>query len=167
MLYFLDSLLLCFIKKPKKFSNQKRKEVLIIYNYSFGDGIIFLCSFKNIREIYPKKYYKITIICQKGLQSIYENTNLFDEIVPYDLTGSTFNIKIRFNLFKLLRSKYYSILIDPIGVNECTTNVFMSMATCADEKITIIDQTIKNKMCPKWIYKKIYTKIFEVTKENQ
>lgn len=165
VLYFIDWIILLFVKKPKKIKNNK-KQVFIMYNYAFGDGIIFLCSFKHIRKIYNSNDYDITIICQKGLQSIYENLNVFDTVIPYDLTKSTFNLKQRFNLFKLLRKKHYDIVLDPIGPNECTTNVFMSRGLCADEKITMIDLSAGKSMCPKWIYNRIYTTIYVNKKVN-
>ena len=165
ILYYIDWLLLLFVKKPKKVDS-KRKKVFIMYNYAFGDGIIFLCSFKHIRKIYDKKNYEITIICQKGLQSIYENVSVFDKVIPYDLTKSTFNLKKRFNLFKLLRNNYYDIVLDPIGANECTTNVFMSRALCADKKITMVDLSNGKTLCPKWLYNKIYDKVYINTKVN-
>lgn len=166
ILYFTDFFLLLFLKKPKYDKNRKKKEVFIIYNYAFGDGMIWLCSAKHLRELYPREEYYITLICQKGLNSIYENENIFDDIIPYDLTKSTFNIKVRFNLFKLLRQKYYDIVLDPIGVGECTTNVFMSRTIIAKEKISIIDTTLNEFLCPKWLYKRIYTKIIEIKTKN-
>ena len=159
ILYFIDGFLLLFIKKPKKNSNKKKK-VFIMYNYAFGDGIIFLCVFKHIRKIYNREKYELTIICQKGLQSIYENVDLFDSVIPFDLTKSTFSIFKRIGLFKLLRKQYYDIVIDPIGANECTTNVFISRALCADEKITMVDLSNDIILCPKWLYNSIYTKVY-------
>ena len=166
LLYFTDSLLLLFIKKPKYKNNNKKKEILIIYNYAFGDGMIWLCSARGLRNIYPKNKYNITLICQKGIHQLYENEGIFDKVIPYDLTKSTFNIKTRFNLYKLLRKKYYDILLDPIGVHECTTNVLMSRAVTSKEKITILDKTLDRYLCPKWIYNKIYTMIIEVKIPN-
>lgn len=165
ILYFIDSILLLFIKKPKIKQN-KKQEVFIIYNYAFGDGIIWLCSARELRKIYPKNKYNITLICQKGLHRLYENENLFNEIIPYDLTKATFNLKTRYKLFKKLREKKYDIVLDPIGVAECTTNVFMSRALIAKEKISILDETLENFMCPKWLYKSIYTKIIKVKQKN-
>ena len=137
-----------------------------MYNYAFGDGIIFLCSFKHIRKIYSRNDYEITLICQNGLESIYKNLNIFDNVVPYDLTKSTFNIKKRYSLFKLLRKQYYDIVLDPIGPNECTTNVFMSRVLCADEKITMIDLSKGKSMCPKWLYNRIYDTVYINKKSN-
>lgn len=165
ILFFTDALLLIFIKKPKKKNNPK-KQIFIMYNYAFGDGIIFLNSISGIRKIYPNDKYFITLICQKGLASIYENSKLFDEVISYNLTESTFNVKKRFKLFKLLRNKYYDIVLDPIGANECTTNIFMSRALCAENKITIIDKLNMPVLCPNWLSKLIYNQIIEINEKS-
>ncbi len=160
--YFIDSFLLLFIKKPLN-SNNSKKKVLLIYNYAFGDGVIWLCSVSKIRSLYPSEKYNLTLICQKGINKLYEAQNIFDEVIPFDLTKSTFDLKKRYELFKKLREKKYDIVIDSIGVGECTTNVFMSRALVADQKISSLDITLKYKLCPKFIYKKIYTKIIEIS----
>lgn len=165
LLYFVDGLALLFIKKPK-YIKRKKREILVMYNYAFGDGVIWLCTARELRKIYPKKDYKITLICQKGINSIYENEKIFDEIIPFPLTKATFDLKTRFSLYKLLRKKYYDIVLDPIGVAECTTNVFMSRALVAKEKITLLDATLDKYLCPKWLYKKVYTKIIEIKESN-
>ena len=165
ILYFTDFFLLIFIKKPK-YKEEKKKKVFIMFNYAFGDGVIWLNSAKELRNIYTKDKYEITLICQKGINSLYENENIFDKVLSYNLTKATFDIKTRFNLYKLLRKEYYDIVIDPIGVYECTTNVFMSRALCAKKKITILDETMKDRMCPLWMSNKIYDEIAKVTKPN-
>ena len=53
MYYYIDGILLNFIKKPKTVENEKKK-VIVVYNLSLGDGAMFCCALKNIREIYPK-----------------------------------------------------------------------------------------------------------------
>lgn len=161
ILYYVDFFLLLFIRKPKYVDNGKKK-ILIIYNYAFGDGVIWLCTMKHLRELYAKKDYHITLICQKGLNVLYENEDIFDEVIGYDLTKATYNLKTRYKLYELLRKTYYDIVLDPIGCAECTTNVFMSRATVAKNKITILDATLDNYMCPKHIYNRIYTEIFKL-----
>lgn len=163
--YFIDGIILLFIKKPKVENNRKRKKIFIIYNYAFGDGVIWLTAGKQLRHIYPKKNYEISIICQKGIHSLYENQNIFDKVIPYDLTRSTFNLKLRFKLFKLLRNNYYDIILDPIGPIECTMNVFMSRVLVSKEKKTILDVRM-NSMCPKWIIKNIYTEVYHSNIKN-
>lgn len=160
-LYFFDSFLLIFIKKPK-YKKEEKKKIFIMYNYAFGDGIIWLNVAKDLRKIYKSSEYEITLICQKGLNSIYEISNIFDKVVPFNLTEATFNIFRRFELYKKLREEYYDIVIDPIGVYECTTNVFMSRALVAKNKISILDDTLGNKMCPNWIISKIYDEIVHI-----
>ena len=60
MYYYIDGMMLKFIKKPKD-TEKAKKKVVIVYNLSLGDGAMFCCALKNIREIYPKDKYEITI----------------------------------------------------------------------------------------------------------
>ena len=83
IMYYFDRLLLIFVKKPKYFSGKKKK-VLIIFNLAFGDGIVFLNSLTNLRSIYPKNKYEISIAVQNGLEKIYEKNNIFDRIISLD-----------------------------------------------------------------------------------
>ena len=158
--YYIDGINLKFIKKPKKQENSKKK-VIIVYNLSLGDGAMFCCALKNIREIYPKDKYELTITCQKGLNKIYEATNLFDKVLPFNYTKSAVSLSERRKIFKELRKEKYDIVLDPIGIEECSTNLLTTRAICGDEKIGIINNGRK-VTCPKKIYKKVYTKILEV-----
>ena len=160
MYYYFDGVLLKFIREPKKEPNAKKK-VIIVYNLSLGDGAMFSCALKNIREIYPRDKYEITMACQKGLNKIYEASKLFDKVLSFNFTKATVNLKERNELYKELRKTRYDILLDPIGIEDCSTNVLVSRAICSIEKIGIINhgRTIK---CSKKIYKKVYSKILEV-----
>lgn len=160
MYYYVDGVMLKFIKKPKDVENEKKK-VIVVYNLSLGDGAMFCCALKNIREIYPKDKYEITIICQNGLNKIYEATNLFDNVLHFNFTKAAVNLGERRKIFKELRKEKYDILLDPVGIEDCSTNVLMSRAICSKEKIGIVNygRTIK---CSEKIYKKVYTKLLEV-----
>lgn len=162
--YYIDSILLKLVKKPKMTTNAKKK-IAISYNMSLGDGAIFMCALKNLRKIYPEDEYEITLFCQKGLNKMYEKIGIFDEIIPLNFTGSTVNLKERINTFKALRKDYYDIALDPIGIEECTMNVLMNRAICAKEKIGIINNA-KKLYCPKNIKDKVYTKIININKKN-
>lgn len=157
--YYIDWFLLKFIKKPKRINDDK-KRVVICFNLFLGDGAIFIPSLKNLREIYPKNKYEITLFTQKGLNKLYEKLEIFDEVVPLSFTSSTVNLKDRVAVFKAIRSKYYDIALDPIGIEECTQNVLNNRAICADEKIGIINYD-KKIYCPKRIYNKIYSNLIE------
>ena len=160
--YFIDACLLVFIKKPRGVTGNKKK-IFIIYNYAFGDGVIWLQSMMNIRLLYNQEDYHITLICQNGLHHLYVNAGVFDRVIPFDLTRATFDLKMRFRLFKLLREEYYDLVLDPIGVSEFTTNVFMARALCAREKKTLKDITLPSYL-PTFIAKQIYTEIFFLNK---
>lgn len=156
-LYYVDAILLLFIKKPK-YENSKKKKVLLIYNLAFGDGVIFRCALIHIRKIYPKNKYDITLICQNGINKLYEYDELFDEIIPINFNKSTVSLKERFRNFKIIRRKYYDIVIDPVGTNEWLTNIFYTRASVSKEKIGYHDNTI-DSYCSLKKLNKIYTKI--------
>ncbi len=153
--YYIDGTILKFIKKPKKLPNGKLK-VIIVYNLSLGDGAMFSCALKNIREIYPADKYEITIACQNGLNKIYEATNLFDKVLHFNFTKATVNLSERIKIFKELRKEYYDILLDPIGIEDCSTNLLISRAICSEEKIGIINHGRTVKCSEKNLQKSIY-----------
>lgn len=159
MYYYVDGCILKFIKKPPKISNDKKK-VIIVYNLSLGDGAMFSCALKNIREIYPVDKYEITIACQNGLNKIYEATKLFDKVLHFNFTKATVDFIERIKIFKELRKEYYDILLDPIGIEDCSTNILMSRAVCSKEKIGIINYGREVKCSPQ-IYRKVYSKLLE------
>lgn len=158
--YYIDGVSLKFIKKPKKQENKKKK-VIIIYNLSLGDGAMFCQALKNVREIYPQEKFELTIACQNGLNKIYEATNLFDNVLHFNFTKAAVSLGERRKIFKSLRKERYDIVLDPIGIEDCSTNVLMTRAVCAEEKIGIINYG-RTITCPEKIYKKVYTKILEV-----
>lgn len=160
IMYYIDGIILLFIKKPKK-RKTKKKKVLLIYNLAFGDGVIFRCSMVYLREIYPKGEYEITLLCQKGINKLYENDNIYDSIIPIDFNKSTVNIIERFKNFKLLRKYYYDIVIDPVGTSEWLTNIFYTRASVSKNKIGVRDITIDSYCSIKKI-KKIYNEIIEI-----
>lgn len=163
MYYKIDTVLLSRIKKPGK--KNGKKQVLIIYNLALGDGVIFRCSTLNLRTIFPKKDYEITIICQKGLNKIYDNDEVFDRVIPIDYNKSTVSLSERKKSFKVVRDRYYDIIIDPVGISEYTTNIFFTRAAVGDKKIGLIDLNINNYCNTKFI-NKIYDEIIYLKKKN-
>lgn len=164
IMYYIDGILLQMMAKPKKIQSKKKK-VLIVYNLAFGDGVIWRCSAAHLRKIYSKKDYEITLICQKGINKLYENDNVYDKILPVDFNKSTVNIKERVSIFKQIRSEFYDIIIDPVGIFEWTTNIFFTRAAVGTKKIGLRDINVK-LYCNSKKIKKIYTDIIEIEKPN-
>lgn len=160
VMYYFDSILVFFIKKPK-YQKSKKKKILLIYNLAFGDGVIFRCSAKNIRKVYPKKDYDITLLCQKGIDKLYKKDDLYDRIISIDFNKSTINIKERIKNYKILRKEYYDIILDPIGIFEWTTNIFYTKAAVGKEKIGLRDINVK-LYCNENKIHKIYDKIIKI-----
>ena len=164
ILYYLDRILCFFISKPKKgFNNKKR--VLIIFNLALGDGVVFLCSLKNIRKLYPKKDFILDIACQKGLESMYIKTGYFDNVIPLNFTKGTININERFKIIRRLNKDYYDLLLDPIGANDYLTNVLMSRNVKSNYKIGAIINSIPRNIS-KHILNKTYNEIKTINSKS-
>ncbi len=157
LMYYVDRNLNLYVHKPKNDSKEKQR-VLIVFNLALGDGVVFLCAMKDIRKIYPKNKYILDITCQKGLESIYIKTGLFDNVIPENYTKGTLDIKERYKIIKELNKNYYDLVLDPVGANECFTNVLMTRNIKAKKKVGAI---MKNTpcICPKHILKKTYSDI--------
>lgn len=164
LMYYSDTLLSLFTKKPK-YNHSKRKKVLVIYNLAFGDGVIFRCSLIYLRKIYPKNKYDITLICQKGIDKLYDKDDVFDKIVAIDFNKSTVSLKERIKNFKIIRENYYDIIIDPVGIFEYTTNVLYTRIAVGNKKIGYIDNNDRVYISKRKI-KKIYNKIIELDKKD-
>ena len=164
VMYYFDRLLKIFIKKPKYY-NEKKKKVLIIYNLAFGDGIVFLNAISKLRDIYPKTNYKITIAVQNGLEKIYDSTKIFDRIIGLNFNKSTVNIIERIKTIKILNDTFYDIILDPVGANECLTNVLMARNASGRKKIgCVFDEYSKH--CSRHILNKTYSKIISISEKT-
>ena len=166
MFYYVDSVLLLGLRKKYIRNKNIKKKVLIVYNMALGDGVMFLGVAENIRDIYPSDQYELTLTCQSAFEKLYEKTGIFDKVLPFDFAGAVVNLKNRRKLFHDLRKEVYDIVLDPIGCDNCTTNVFVTRAVIARENIGVIDSSLPHIQCPKWMQKKIYTRLIRVETPN-
>ena len=164
IMYYVDNIILLFIKIPI-YKNNSKKKVLIVYNLAFGDGVIWRCSAVHLRKIYPKNDYEITLICQKGINKLYEKDDTYDKIIPIDFNKSTVNILERIKNFKIIRKVNYDIVLDPVGIFEMTTNILYMNAAVGKEKIGLRDINVDLHCNIKKI-DKIYNKIIEIKEPN-
>lgn len=158
--YYIDGIIMLFTGRPKKQITGKKK-VILLFNLALGDGVMFMTVLKNIKNIYPKDKYEITLACQNGLNKLYEKMDIFDKVLPLKFTDSTVNLKNRIKTIKELRKEYYDIALDPVGIEEYSMNVLMTRVIHANEKIGIKNNA-KKMYCSKRICKKVYSKIIEI-----
>ena len=83
-----------------------------------------------------------------------------------DFAGSIVNLKNRRKLFRNIRKEKYDIVVDPVGCDNCTTNVFVTRAARGIEKIGVLDKTLPHVQCPKWMRNCIYSRVIEIDKPN-
>lgn len=157
VMYYIDRPLTLLSGKTN-YKETKKKKIAIIYNLAFGDGIVFRSALSNYLKDYDKDECEVTLFCQKGLKNIYNSIYDFNEIVELDFNKATVNLKERYKNIKIIRKNYYDTLLDPVGANECFTNVLMSRCFQAKEKIGCIINNNK-VICPKNILNKTYTQI--------
>lgn len=162
MFFFYDSVVAKFIKKPEKDSSKKR--VLVVFPFALGDCILFLGAIENMQKIYPSGEYIRTIACQKGYEELF--TQYFDKVIPVEYTKASVNPLGRIRMIKKIRSMYFDIILDPIGCEECSPNVFSTYAACGDMKIGVLENSDKKVQCPKWMRKKIYDQVLEIPDKN-
>ena len=163
LVYFLDRILCIFIKKPKKDLNSK-KQVLILANLGLGDAMNFLSVAEKYRKAYPKDKYEITLYVSNHLDELMKKETDFDnvELVPFNQIVT--DIKKRINLIKKIRKTYYTTVIDIMGVTGCTPSMYLMASAVAEEKISIINKAYS--ICPKFFYKRIYTKLIEINNKK-
>lgn len=166
LFYYTDT----FLLKQKNCiegKNGLKKTVLIIYNLALGDGVMFYEIMKKFRQLFPKDNYEITMVCQRGLETFFESTGVFDEVIPLSFTEATVNLSARKKLFYQLRKKEYDFLINPIGCEDCSTNVLMTRAACAKKKIGVLDTTLKNRQCSRKMRNAIYNEVIYLNTPEQ
>lgn len=152
--YYFDKFILLFIKKNNVNKDEKKK-ILIIANLGLGDAINFLSVSDKYRESFPKNKYEITLIVPKGIDQLLKQECDFDIIIGKNTNEAIFNIKKRIEIFKLVNSQNYDILIDQMGATGAAMNVYISNASNAKKKITIVNKAISK--CPKFLIKAAYT----------
>ena len=158
LFYFIDYFILLTIKKPQK-NNSEKKKVLIVYNGALGDTIMYYNLFESYKKIYTEKFYEITLVCQKANAVLLDKK--FDKIIKAEFTKASVNLLERRRIFKEIRKQYYDIIIDPVGAEVCSPNVFTTRAAVGEKKIGVIYNKDKLQL-PSKIRNRIYSKIIEV-----
>lgn len=163
LFYVLDSVLLFGLKAGRKKTGEKKK-VLVMYNLALGDAVMFLGAAGRLRDIYPVSHCKLDIACQAGLEELYLSTGIFDRVIPIDFIGAAVNLRLRRQMFRILRQECYDILLDPVGSGDCTMNLFASRAVCALEKIGVLDKTL-GCQCPQWLRRNVYSRVITISRQ--
>ena len=162
--YWIDKILLASIPKPQKDIHEKKK-VLVVYNLALGDCVMISGVVSDLRQAFPADEYDLAIACQPAFGGIFEND--FDEVIPLNYSEATTSIKARKKVFKRLAEQYYDIVLDPVGCDLATMNVYAVNATTADMKIGLIDEGVERKQLPEKYRAKIYDRVIKVPKKNR
>lgn len=163
LFYFIDGVFLLFIKKPKKQAGEKKK-LLIIVSFALGDCIMFIKAMEGLRELYSSDQWEITVTCQRACSVLFKD--LADHVIGLEYTKASVDLKTRFDNYKEIRKVNYDLIIDPISSSDCSPNVFMSRAAIGDKKIGVLEWEPRKYQCPKWMRKKIYDEVINISKKD-
>lgn len=155
LFYFYDAVILRFIKKPIR----DVKRVLIVFPLSLGDAVMMYGTFEQISKIYRSQGYTLSIICHSEYSELFEP--LVDEVIDVDLRKASSNLLYRYSFLKKCRGKYFDIVIDPTGAEDCTPGVYAVNAAVGDRKIGVIARRDKKYQMPKKLRRQIFTDIIE------
>ena len=155
LFFFFDWVVLKFIKKPKRTS--ATKNVLLVFPLSLGDAVMMHGSLSMLREKFSAPDYELNILCQTGYEELFED--VCDVVISVNLRKASTHIRDRILFLKTCRSKYYDVVIDPTGMEECYPGVFAVYASCADVKIGVLSNRDKKYQTPRWLMKSAFTDV--------
>ena len=163
LFYFYDKMILAFLRKPKQIQSGKKK-ILVVFPFALGDCVLFLGAIENMRRIYPGEQYCLSITCQSGYEALFEP--YFDTVIPFQYQKASVNPFYRAAMWKKLRQNYYDMVIDPIGCEECSPNVYVTNAVCADKKTGVLAKSDKKVQCPRWMRSHIYDTVIMIEQKH-
>ena len=161
--YFFDSVILAFLKKPKKQPDGK-KRIGILALTGMGDCIIFCRLADSLKKAFPADQYELTILCNDSHIKLF--SMFFDRVKGFPFYDMSFNPFARMRILSKLREDSFDELWDVNGCGECTPNIFISNAVCAAEKKVaypgLLDCGRRKNICPDWLKRKIYSEIVDL-----
>lgn len=160
LFYFYDSIILRFLPKPKK--KEAKPKVLVVFTLSLGDAVMFYGTIKYLMCLYPKEKYDVILTCHEEYQELFDC--FFSEILPVDYRKVNIDPGYRIKFLKKIRQTYYDIAVDPIGCEECSPNLYVMNAVCANTKIGVLSKQDKRYQSPAWLRNRIYDVVLKEDK---
>ena len=161
--YFFDSVILAFLRKPKKQADAK-KRIGILALTGMGDCIIFCRLADSLKKAFPSEKFELTILCNDPHVKLF--SMFFDRVKGFPFYKMSFNLFARMRILSMLREDSFDELWDVNGCGECTPNIFISNAVCAAEKKVaypgLLDCGRRKNICPVWLKRKIYSEIVDL-----
>jgi len=162
LFFCFDDVVLGFIKKPIKESDTKK--ILIVFPLALGDAVMMIGALESLIEFYSKKGYEITLLCQSSYEELFRK--YVNDVIAVDIRGASVSPKKRILFLNNCRKKYYDIIIDPTGSEECTPGVFAVNAAVGDEKIGVLSARIKKYQLPNSVRNKIFDRVIYKEESN-
>jgi ADP-heptose:LPS heptosyltransferase len=108
-LFFLfDTVLIRFIRR-----GANKDSVLIVRLDAIGDFVIFLDSAKGLRELYPEKKYRLTLLGNSSWIELARELPYWDEVWAIDRKKFTENPYYRWRIMSKVRKAGFETAIEP------------------------------------------------------
>jgi ADP-heptose:LPS heptosyltransferase len=109
--YLFDGIVTLF---PRVNCHQVGKaSVLIIKLDAIGDFVLWLDAAAELRKIYPPDQFVLVLLGNALWTELAEQVPYFDEVIPIERKRFCYEYRYRFKIWKLLRSKSWTTVINP------------------------------------------------------
>lgn len=89
------------------------KKVLVVRLDAIGDFVLWLDAARELRTLYPKGEYTITLLANQAWAGLAEGMPYWDEVWPLDRARFTTRIKYRWLLVRRIRQACFGTVLHP------------------------------------------------------
>jgi ADP-heptose:LPS heptosyltransferase len=108
-----DSLVLAFVRPPKRSSPGNKQKVAIVAAHGIGDLVLLLPTLDVLLRRYPRSRFTVTLICSSAAVDFARSAVNVDEIRQVDRVKLRRNLAYRLNIVGCLRRADFAIGVQP------------------------------------------------------
>ena len=146
-------------------NSSTRKEVLIVRLDVIGDFILWLDAAKELRRIFPKEEYTLTLLGNSIWTDLARSLPYFDEVLPLDRSTLVRSPASFIKLVWKLHSVRFDTVLHPVFSREFLFGDFFVWASDAKEKIGMQGEILNQFPWLKRLSDRFYTRLLSVPTE--
>ena len=150
------------LKLVKGTPSQASQKILIVRLDAIGDFILWIEAAKELRRLYPKYTYSITLLGNKLWSDLATDLDVFDEIWSLDKPKFFKNIAYRLSMLLKVRKAGFSTAIQPTYSREFAYGDLIINASSAHERIGSEGDASNINLWQKRISDRWYTRLISL-----
>lgn len=162
----LGIFLLDLLVSGKRKSATKRNTVLVVRLDAIGDFLLWIEAAKQLRELYPKPRYHLTLLGNEAWTELAENLNAFDRIISVNRGRFLREIRYRASILKQIRRAGFEKAIYPAFSREFLCGDTIIRACGAKERIGLIGDHSNITPWLKRITDRWYTRLIRIENDT-